>query len=63
MGAALDFIAGNVKRAPRWMIECGLEWLYRVWQDPKRLWKRYFVHDMKIVPIFLRELLKTRKKI
>ena len=63
MGAALDFIAGNVKRAPRWMIECGLEWLYRVWQDPQRLWKRYFVHDMKIVPIFLRELLKTRKKI
>lgn len=45
------------------MIECGLEWLYRVWQDPQRLWKRYFVHDMKIVPIFLRELLKTRKKI
>ena len=62
MGAALDFIAGNVKRAPRWMIHCGLEWFYRVLQDPKRLWKRYFIQDMKIVPMFLKELLNSAKR-
>lgn len=61
MGAALDFIAGNVRRAPRWMIKSGLEWFYRVWQDPKRLWKRYFVNDMKIIPIFLAEWVKKKK--
>lgn len=58
MGAAIDFIAGNVKRAPRWMIKCGLEWFYRVIQDPKRLWKRYFINDMAIIPLFFHYLLK-----
>lgn len=60
MGAAIDFIAGNIKRAPRWMINLGLEWLYRVSQDPKRLWKRYFINDMHIFPIFIRELIKSK---
>ena len=54
MGAAIDFIAGNIKRAPRWMINCGLEWFYRVLRDPKRLWKRYFIDDLKIIPLFLK---------
>ena len=53
MGAAIDFIAGNVKRAPRWMIAIGLEWFYRVLQDPRRLWKRYFIDAWAIVPLFL----------
>lgn len=48
LGASLDFEAGNIKRAPRWMADHGLEWLYRVTQDPKRLAKRYLVDDMKI---------------
>ena len=61
MGAALDFIAGNVKRAPRWMIHCGLEWFYRVLQDPKRLWKRYFINDMKIIPMFIKEYIRSCK--
>lgn len=56
MGAALDFIAGNVKRAPRWMVHCGLEWVHRLSQDPKRLWKRYLVTDMAIIPMFLKEI-------
>jgi N-acetylglucosaminyldiphosphoundecaprenol N-acetyl-beta-D-mannosaminyltransferase len=47
-GATVDFLAGNVKRAPAWMSEHGLEWLYRFSQEPKRLFKRYFVDDMKI---------------
>lgn len=49
LGASIDFEAGNIKRAPRWMSEHGLEWLYRITQDPKRLAKRYLVDDMKII--------------
>lgn len=48
-GATVDFLAGNVKRAPRWMSEHGLEWFYRFLQEPKRMFKRYFVDDLKIV--------------
>ncbi len=48
LGASIDFEAGNIKRAPRWMADHGLEWLYRITQDPKRLAKRYLVDDMKI---------------
>jgi N-acetylglucosaminyldiphosphoundecaprenol N-acetyl-beta-D-mannosaminyltransferase len=42
IGGAFDFLAGKVKRAPVWMQKNGLEWVYRLSQDPKRLWKRYF---------------------
>lgn len=48
-GATVDFLAGNVKRAPKWMRNHGLEWLYRFFQEPKRLFKRYFVDDVKIL--------------
>lgn len=47
-GATVDFLAGNVNRAPKWMSDHGLEWFYRFTQEPKRLFKRYFVDDMKI---------------
>ena len=50
-GATVDFLAGNIKRAPKWMSDHGLEWLYRAIQDPKRLLKRYFVDDVKIVKL------------
>lgn len=48
-GATVDFLAGNVKRAPRWMSEHGLEWFYRFLQEPKRMFKRYFIDDVKII--------------
>lgn len=48
-GATVDFLAGNVKRAPKWMSEHGLEWFYRFLQEPKRMFKRYFVDDIKIL--------------
>lgn len=48
-GATVDFLAGNVKRAPKWMSEHGLEWFYRFLQEPKRMFKRYFVDDVKIL--------------
>jgi N-acetylglucosaminyldiphosphoundecaprenol N-acetyl-beta-D-mannosaminyltransferase len=41
IGAGLDFVAGRVRRAPRWMQRGGLEWLYRLYEEPKRLWRRY----------------------
>ena len=48
MGGCVDFIAGNVKRAPLWMQNIGLEWFYRFLQEPKRMFRRYFVDDIRI---------------
>lgn len=48
VGAAIDFAAGNVKRAPKWMSNHGFEWLFRITQDPKRMFKRYIIDDMKV---------------
>lgn len=48
-GATVDFLAGNVNRAPKWMSDHGLEWFYRFLQEPKRMFKRYFVDDVKII--------------
>lgn len=53
-GATVDFLAGNVNRAPRWMSEHGLEWFYRFLQEPKRMFKRYFVDDVKIVKLIVK---------
>ncbi|MDY6899698.1 MAG: WecB/TagA/CpsF family glycosyltransferase [Cyanobacteriota bacterium] len=50
LGATIDFEAGHVKRAPKWMSEIGLEWLFRLLCEPKRLWKRYLLDD---IPFFL----------
>lgn len=50
-GATVDFLAGNVNRAPRWMSEHGLEWFYRFLQEPKRMFKRYFIDDVKILKL------------
>lgn len=49
LGASFDFEAGNIRRAPKWMADRGLEWLFRITQDPRRLFKRYMVDDMKII--------------
>lgn len=49
VGAAFDYEAGNIRRAPSWMQRCNLEWLYRLLQDPKRLFKRYFVTNTKFL--------------
>ncbi len=54
LGASLDFEAGNIKRAPRWMADHGLEWLFRITQDPKRLAKRYLVDDIAILPLIFK---------
>ena len=51
IGATIDFEAGNVKRAPKWMSNVGLEWFFRITQDPGRLIKRYWNDAVSIVPI------------
>lgn len=49
VGAAFDYFAGNIKRAPKWMQNCNLEWFYRLLQDPKRLFKRYLTTNIKFI--------------
>ncbi len=49
VGAAFDYFAGNIKRAPKWMQKANLEWFYRFCQDPKRLFKRYFVTNTSFI--------------
>lgn len=53
-GATVDFLAGNVNRAPKWMSEHGLEWFYRFLQEPKRMFKRYFIDDVKILSLIFK---------
>lgn len=48
IGATIDFEAGVQKRAPKWINHIGMEWLYRLLQDPKRMFKRYIINDMQI---------------
>jgi N-acetylglucosaminyldiphosphoundecaprenol N-acetyl-beta-D-mannosaminyltransferase len=56
IGASLDFIAGTVPRAPRWMSSNGLEWLFRLWREPGRMWRRYLVRDSRFVLVLGRAL-------
>ncbi|NCI48054.1 WecB/TagA/CpsF family glycosyltransferase [Sediminibacterium soli] len=55
IGGALDVLAGNIARAPRWMQKNGLEWLFRFCKEPKRLFRRYFVEAPRIIPLILRQ--------
>lgn len=52
IGGTIDFIAGTQKRAPKWISRIGFEWLYRFFQNPRRMFKRYFVDDMRIFKLF-----------
>jgi exopolysaccharide biosynthesis WecB/TagA/CpsF family protein len=54
VGAAFDFHAGTLPQAPRWMQDRGLEWVYRFYQEPKRLWQRYMILN----PLFLFHIAK-----
>lgn len=58
VGGTFDVVAGKVKRAPLWMQKYGLEWFYRVLQEPGRMWKRYAETNSKFAWLLLREKLK-----
>jgi len=62
VGGTFNFLAGRVKRAPKWMQTHGLEWAFRVWQEPRRLWKRYAYGLVKFSWLSLRLLLGRYKE-
>jgi N-acetylglucosaminyldiphosphoundecaprenol N-acetyl-beta-D-mannosaminyltransferase len=60
VGGTFDVLAGLVKRAPRWMQRSGLEWAFRLAQEPRRMWKRYLVGNTKFAALVARELITRR---
>jgi N-acetylglucosaminyldiphosphoundecaprenol N-acetyl-beta-D-mannosaminyltransferase len=63
VGAAFDFHAGLVPQAPSWMQSAGLEWLYRLLQEPRRLWKRYLTYNPRFVFGFARQYARHRREL
>jgi N-acetylglucosaminyldiphosphoundecaprenol N-acetyl-beta-D-mannosaminyltransferase len=61
VGAAFDFHTGRVAQAPRWMRENGLEWLFRLASEPRRLWRRYLIEGSEFAWLVLLEQLGLRK--
>lgn len=61
-GAAIDFEAGTKRRAPRVMRAVGLEWCFRLLQEPRRLWYRYLVKDAAFFPLAVREVRARRRR-
>lgn len=55
VGAVFDFYAGTVKRAPAWMIKIGMEWFYRLIKEPRRMWRRYLIGNVKFIAYIFRE--------
>lgn len=62
IGASLEFITSAKKRAPKWMQAAGLEWAFRLISEPRRLWRRYLVEDIRIFPIYLRHKGRTQTR-
>ena len=60
VGASFDFYAGNVKESPEWLGKLGLEWLFRLTQEPKRLWRRYLILNPRFMWLATRQLFKSR---
>jgi len=60
VGGTFDVVAGKVRRAPLWMQRWGMEWLYRVIQEPRRMWKRYLVTNSHFALLLLRSLIRRR---
>ena len=55
-GAAFDFLAGTKPQAPRWMQRSGLEWLFRLLCEPRRLWRRYLIGNLRFVVLMFRDM-------
>lgn len=54
VGVSFEFVAGMVRRAPKWMGDAGLEWLFRLLMEPRRLWRRYLVGNLRFIGLVLR---------
>ena len=62
VGGSFDVVAGQVKRSPRWMQDNGLEWLYRLIQEPRKMWRRYLIGNIRYIMITWREYMRYKKK-
>ena len=60
VGGSFDVIVGKVKRAPIWMQNIGLEWLFRFLQEPIRMWRRYTIGNIKFILLVIKEYFKTK---
>ena len=58
VGGTFDIVSGKINRAPIWMQKNGLEWVFRIIQEPKRMWKRYLVTNILYLYLLLKEKLK-----
>jgi N-acetylglucosaminyldiphosphoundecaprenol N-acetyl-beta-D-mannosaminyltransferase len=61
VGAAFDLLSGNLSEAPRWMKRGGLQWLYRLVKEPKRLWKRYLANNPRFVWLVFLQMTRLRR--
>ena len=61
VGGSFDVVAGKVKRAPVWVQRIGCEWVYRLVQEPRRMWKRYLVGNTKFVVLTVKEWRRNRR--
>lgn len=62
VGASFDFFAGNVRESPDWLGRLGLEWLYRLTQEPRRLWRRYLILNPRFMALAVRQLISQTSK-
>jgi N-acetylglucosaminyldiphosphoundecaprenol N-acetyl-beta-D-mannosaminyltransferase len=62
VGGSLDFITGQTRRAPAWMSRAGIEWLFRLLQEPRRMWRRYLVEDPAFIVIVARSRRRARQE-
>jgi N-acetylglucosaminyldiphosphoundecaprenol N-acetyl-beta-D-mannosaminyltransferase len=63
IGAAFDFAAGKVKRAPSFVQAIGCEWLWRLLKEPRRMWKRYIIRDSQFIPMAVREVFRLKRAV
>lgn len=56
VGAVMDFVSGKVRRGPRWMLDNGMEWLFRLIVEPRRMWKRYIIGNL----VFFKRIMKEK---
>ena len=62
LGASAEFYVGIKKRAPRFLQKIGLEWLHRVWLEPRRMWKRYLLGSVFLFILYIKEFRKESAK-
>lgn len=62
VGGSFDVATGRVRRAPRWMQRAGLEWFYRFLQEPRRMFRRYFIEDMAFIWLLIMEAARMRRQ-